>query len=107
MRVCCRLASLAIVVVVPALPDIVNVQFNQQIDGMTFAIVRCDSCPGGFLDTPTMTSQSSTPTSFVGSATYTAIPGESVTVTDTTNQNNTSSSTSIGIDVMRRSSLPE
>lgn len=100
MRVCSRLAALALLAALPALPDVVNIQFNQQIGGGSGAIVRCDSCPDGFLDTPTMTSQSSTPTSAVVSASFTDISGRSVTITDTINQDNSFSSTSIGIDVM-------
>lgn len=98
MRVCFHLAGLA---VIPAFSDIVNVQFNQQPSGSGDVLVRCDTYPGGAGSGTTIV-VSSSPTSFVGTTSFTDISGRSATVTNEISQDNASTSTSIGIDVMEK-----
>jgi hypothetical protein len=82
MRIRCYLGALAILTVVPALPDIVDVGFSQSLGGSGSVLVRCNTCPDGLGSSDSFSTSSSTPTSFSGTVSFTDISGRSASVTD-------------------------
>jgi hypothetical protein len=101
MRICCYIGALATLIVVPALPDIMDVGFTPGPGGSGSVLVRCDTCPFGAGISNSFSTSSSTPNSFTGIVSFTDPgTGRSATVTDNVEQDDASNAMGFSADVM-------
>ena len=101
MRIHAFVLALGIATACPALSDIVNITFMQELGISGSVLVRCDTCPGGAGMSSNVVPISSTPTSVSGIVSFTdPSTGRMAAVTDQITQNNSSTSGSFDVGVI-------